>query len=154
MPHPLSLLDNLSIASPCKASWEEMTGNDRARLCHLCKQNVYNVSRMTAEEVESLLANAAQGRDSACIRLYRRRDGKVLTKDCPEGLAARRCALILRTFAATCLTFFVWCLAMPDVQGGRSAAADRLRQVEPFASILNWLDPPPQYIGKPMVPRQ
>lgn len=78
-----SLLDNVRIASPCKASWDAMIGNDRIRRCEECRLNVYHLSGMSRNEAEALLANAT-GR--ICIRLYRRRDGTVLTQDCPKGL--------------------------------------------------------------------
>jgi hypothetical protein len=42
---------------------------------------------MTREQVKSLIAST-EGR--ICARLYRRADGKVLTRDCPAGLHALR----------------------------------------------------------------
>ena len=80
-------LDRLRIASPCPASWEQMTGDDRARFCELCNLHVYNIAELTASEAKSLIANA-EGR--ICARLYRRSDGTVITKDCPVGLRAIR----------------------------------------------------------------
>src|SRR5262249_10788550 len=41
-----SILDNVRIASPCHARWEDMVGNDRARFCGQCRKNVYNFSAM------------------------------------------------------------------------------------------------------------
>jgi hypothetical protein len=79
-----SPLDDLKIASPCSASWNEMYGSDRKRFCGECKLNVYNLSGMTRDEAESLLVNSE---GSLCIRYYRRSDGTVLTKDCPVGWA-------------------------------------------------------------------
>jgi len=83
---PLSLLDNIRVASPCPASWEKMTGDDRVRFCQECKLNVYNLSEMTRLEGERLIANR-EGR--LCVRFYRRADGTILTRDCPKGLRAR-----------------------------------------------------------------
>src|SRR5215467_14976203 len=82
---PLSLLDNIRVASPCPASWEKMTGDDRVRFCQECKLNVYNLSEMTRLEAEKLIANR-EGR--LCVRFYRRADGTILTRDCPRGLQA------------------------------------------------------------------
>ena len=70
-------LDRLRIASPCPASWEQMTGDDRARFCELCNLQVYNIAELTAREARSLIANT-EGR--ICARLYRRADGTVITK--------------------------------------------------------------------------
>ncbi len=50
-------LNNIRIASPCSANWNEMYGNDRKRFCGDCKLNVYNLSDMTRQEAENLLMN-------------------------------------------------------------------------------------------------
>lgn len=78
-------LNNLKIASPCAANWDEMQGDARKRFCGECKLNVYNLSGMTKSEAENLLNNA-EGR--LCVRFYQRADGTVLTQDCPVGWAA------------------------------------------------------------------
>jgi hypothetical protein len=80
-------LRNLKVASPCPANWEEMYGDDRVRFCGQCRLNVYNLSGMSRVEAERLLAST-EGR--LCVRFYRRKDGTVLTRDCPVGLAAAR----------------------------------------------------------------
>jgi hypothetical protein len=41
-------LDEIEIATPCPASWEAMTGDDRSRFCGQCRLNVYNLSAMLA----------------------------------------------------------------------------------------------------------
>jgi hypothetical protein len=83
-----SLLDQTKVASPCSASWERMTGDDRVRFCGECSKNVYNLSAMTREEAEALInANRA---GELCIRLYTRQDGTVLTADCPVGVTRKR----------------------------------------------------------------
>jgi hypothetical protein len=78
-------LDNVRIASPCSADWNEMYGNDRQRFCGDCKLNVYNLSDMTRQEAENLLINS-EGR--LCVRFFRRADGTVLAKNCPVGWKA------------------------------------------------------------------
>lgn len=80
-------LDRVRVASPCPASWENMTGDDRVRFCQQCQLQVYNISEMTRGQAEALIART-EGR--ICARLYRRSDGTVLTKDCPVGLRAFR----------------------------------------------------------------
>ena len=82
-----SLLDNIRIASPCHARWEDMTGDDRARFCGQCSKHVYNFASMTRAEVESLIREK-EGR--ICGRIYRRRDGRVLTADCEVGVQRKR----------------------------------------------------------------
>jgi hypothetical protein len=80
-----SPLRGLRVASPCSADWDEMWGNDRVRFCGHCNLNVYNLSGMSKVEAERLLAST-EGR--LCVRFYRRKDGTVLTQDCPVGLEA------------------------------------------------------------------
>ena len=86
MRRALDLLNDIRIASPCHESWDQMTGDDRARHCGSCDKTVYNLSAMTADQAAELFL-AREGR--VCVRLYRRRDGTVLTADCPVGRAAR-----------------------------------------------------------------
>src|SRR4051812_5899565 len=89
MPLDILDLDDVRIASPCSMRWEDMTGGDRIRFCAACQKNVFNLSGMKRIEALELL-RGAEGR--VCARFYRRKDGTVLTTDCPIGLAlaARR----------------------------------------------------------------
>ena len=87
MTEQADLLGRVRIASPCNASWEGMEGDGRVRFCRECNLNVYDLSELTRDEAEALVA-ATEGR--LCARLYRRADGTVLTKDCPKGLRAVR----------------------------------------------------------------
>ncbi len=81
----LPLLEEVRVASPCSASWDDMAGDERVRFCGQCEKNVYNLSAMPREEAEAFLAERA---GNVCVRLYRRADGTVVTADCPVG--ARR----------------------------------------------------------------
>jgi hypothetical protein len=56
-----------------------MAGDDRIRFCGKCQQNVYNVESLNAEEVRALVQRN-EGR--VCVRLRRRPDGTVITRDC------------------------------------------------------------------------
>ena len=80
-----SPLKNVRVASPCRADWEKMTGDDRVRHCEECKLNIYNLSAMTRREAEELIAGR-EGR--LCVRFFRRTDGTILMRDCPVGFRA------------------------------------------------------------------
>ncbi len=80
------MLDQIKIASPCSADWEQMEGNDRVRFCAECKKNVFNLSTMTRRDAEALLKETNR---NICTRLFRRADGTVLTDDCPVGLRVK-----------------------------------------------------------------
>ena len=96
-------LDSIKIASPCKANWEAMYGNERHRFCGECKLNVYNLSGMTQREAENLILQT-EGR--LCVKFYRRADGSVLTKDCPVGWKAikRKVSKTATAFASLVFT--------------------------------------------------
>ena len=80
-------VNKLRVASPCSVGWDTMTGDERVRHCHSCQLNIYNTAEMPTAEIQNLIENR-EGR--LCIRMYRRSDGTVLTKDCPVGLRAIR----------------------------------------------------------------
>jgi hypothetical protein len=92
-----SPLNNIRIASPCSADWNEMYGNERKRFCGDCKLNVYNLSGMSRRDAEELL-RGSEGR--LCVRYYQRADGTILTDDCPVGWAkVKRRARVAATAA-------------------------------------------------------
>ena len=79
----LRVLNETRVASPCPASWEEMEGDEKVRYCSGCQLHVYNLSAMDLEEAAETLLQR-EGR--LCVRFYRRRDGTILTSDCPVGV--------------------------------------------------------------------
>src|SRR5688572_2510988 len=95
-------LENVRIASPCSARWEDMYGDERTRFCGECKLNVYNLSDMTKYDAENLF-RLSEGR--LCVRYYRRPDGTILTKDCPVGWARVKERVTL--FAAAALSLVI-----------------------------------------------
>jgi hypothetical protein len=94
------LLDNVRVASPCNANWDEMAGDDRVRHCRLCKLDVYNLSDMSRDEAQTLIA-ARNGR--LCVRYFQRTDGTMLLKDCTLGKARRRTRVVLAAGVAALL---------------------------------------------------
>lgn len=77
-------LDQIRIASPCNVGWDQMQGDERIRNCSQCHLNVYNIAEMSKVEAEALIARQLDGK-RVCVRLMRRHDGTILTKDCPVG---------------------------------------------------------------------
>jgi hypothetical protein len=121
-------LDKIRVASPCKAGWDQMFGDERRRFCGECRMNVYNLSEMTRTEAESLLIRS-EGR--LCVRFYRRRDGTVITRDCPVGWKAvkKRVSRMAVALSSLLATFF--------------AGVFSLRGVESIVSALPIGDVPP-----------
>ncbi len=134
-------LEQLSIASPCTASWDEMTGDERQRFCDHCSMNVYNLSGMTRDEAMNLVANA-EGR--TCVRFFRRADGTVLTRDCPVGLRALRLKMIKgvsRIAAAITLAFGGLLYGRAVI--GDSARNGSIDELAPVSTANRWLDVKP-----------
>jgi hypothetical protein len=97
----LPVLEELRVASPCPAKWDDMIGDDRVRFCGACAKNVYDLSAMTRAEAEAFVAaQADRTAGSVCVTMRRRADGKVLTTDCPVGVRRRRFGLGVIAFAS------------------------------------------------------
>ncbi|RYG74349.1 hypothetical protein EON80_02550 [bacterium] len=80
-------LEAIRIASPCKAEWSKMVGDDKVRFCGSCAKNVYNLAAMSRNEAEQLVTDK-QG--DLCVQLFARTDGTVITSDCPIGTSPVR----------------------------------------------------------------
>ncbi len=144
MPNPLPVLDSLTIAAPCPASWDDMDGDDRVRYCSHCRQSVYHVSALTRAEATALIERTT-GR--LCLRLFRRSDGKVMTRDCPVGVwraARRRIAAAVGGWVFLVVVAFGWFTSRPGAI--RAARA-------PVQAVKQWIDPPPPCITGEAPPR-
>src|SRR5439155_4133847 len=99
---PMSL-DVIRVEKPCPASWEKMRGDERVRFCEECSLHVYNLSALTREAAEALVASR-EGR--LCVRYFQRADGTVITEDCGGGLrqAMKRGRILAATTAAFLLS--------------------------------------------------
>ncbi|HKP12062.1 MAG TPA: hypothetical protein VJZ91_08135, partial [Blastocatellia bacterium] len=71
-------LDAISVLKPCPADWQAMAGDRRRRFCQECNKHVYNLSAMSRDEAEALVARF-EGR--LCARFERADDGVILTDD-------------------------------------------------------------------------
>ncbi len=92
----------LKVASPCQADWDAMTGDEAKRFCGACKQDVYQLSNMSTEQVEELLATNKGLR--ICGRFYQRADGTILTKDCSVGVSKKRKRRVVKLVGAAALS--------------------------------------------------
>jgi hypothetical protein len=96
----LPVLDNIRVAAPCTADWNQMTGDDRTRYCGECKKSVYNLSGMTRDEAEALLIDR---NGDLCVRYFQRHDGTILLADCAVGVKRRRRRRLVAAGAAALL---------------------------------------------------
>jgi hypothetical protein len=102
-----------------------MDGDDQVRFCRECNRNVYNLSAMTETEARRVVAER-EGR--LCIRFYQRRDGTVLTSDCPVG----RKRSFLRTGARTAVAFAAVAAGLTKLSACGSAEDEPLQMGEPL----------------------
>lgn len=79
------LMRNTQIAAPCSVKWDDMTGDDIARMCAQCNLHVVNTFMLTDEEVLASLQRIHKG-ERICMRVYRRADGTFMTRNCPVGI--------------------------------------------------------------------
>jgi hypothetical protein len=161
MPASLPILENVRVATPCTASWEDMKGDEKTRFCGQCKLNVHNFSAMTEQEIVRLVTDS-KGR--ICGRLFRRADGTMITKDCPVGLRAlrRKVARVCRNVGAAVLSAFGLAAGLrSSAVGGGPAPAQAavpvttqaaltagtaitsVTEVEPIKSLCEWIAPAP-----------
>jgi Carboxypeptidase regulatory-like domain len=114
-------LNTLRVASPCSVGWDTMTGDERTRHCDACRLNVYNVAELTTAEVKDLVLKSE---GSICMRMYRRVDGTILTRDCPAGLrlVRRRAVRFAGATLATVLGLFSISFAQKEEPAGVGAS--------------------------------
>src|SRR5882672_3470752 len=112
------------VASPCKANWDEMKGDDVKRFCAGCQKNVYHLSNLNADDARTLLL---KHEGKLCVRFYQRTDGTVLTQDCPTGVRRKRIRLVAAFGSAAAM--LVSGAAFVLDAGGFGEAGARLQQV-------------------------
>jgi hypothetical protein len=151
MSQPLIPLESVRIASPCKASWENMEGDDKARFCLTCHKNVYNLSAMSRAEAEALIR---EKEGSLCIRFYQRSDCTMLTANCPVGLRFVQRPFKWLAAGAALLVATGVALATGHAPAGSQQGAARYpqqsggwRSIQPIKMIMDWFDPPVVFMG-------
>jgi hypothetical protein len=131
-------LDVIDVANPCSVPWDSMKGDELSRFCPQCQQRVYALSSMPLEEAAALVQRA-EGR--LCVRFYRRADRTVITKDCRGGLQAiRKFAAIAATVVLGVIFILFGLVGLRTASSGGPGSLGPSGGVEPFASILRWLD--------------
>ena len=117
-----------------------MKGDDAIRHCGTCNKDVYNLSEMSTAQVEALLGSEG---DRPCVRFYQRRDGTVITGDCPVGAKRVRRKRALAGVGAGALAAFGLALA----PSGEASAEEQAEEAKRVASI-------PAMIVEPLEPAE
>lgn len=154
--------DEIAITSPCHKTWRDMTGDDRVRFCDSCALNVYNLSDLTRAQAEVLIG---QNEGRVCLKLFRKLDGTILTRDCPIGVQIiERTRRRLKIVAAAVVGFFNFLPAVAQVQkdwygvdryGGFTAQMDTMaRQVIKTSDPREPADPAKMYAEAKQLERE
>ena len=138
---------SLTIASPCPAEWSQMDGDDHTRFCHACEKSVYNVETLSETEVRALVQD-----DTPCLRLFKRFDGTLITKDCAVGVRiklAKAHRNFYRVVAAAAVMAITAAAAVANI--GRQRVDGSLAAERVVGKIFRVLQPPMFYLGGPGV---
>jgi hypothetical protein len=92
---PRKCVEEYKKAAPCSSKWEAASGGGRVRFCEQCQLQVYDFMDMDTAEARELVFQREEIKEPV---LFKRKDGKFLTGDCPVG-AQRR--LTQRIFAVS-----------------------------------------------------
>lgn len=146
-------LNRVGIATPCTMSWEGMQGDARVRHCGDCKLNVFNISELSKSQAEDLIARSLKG-ERVCVRLSRRDDGTIITRDCPTGV--RRVRRQRLGISAACAAAFAFLLGVFAHRAGAeesttmgAPAVEPARLGEVTVEDADQSPPPPPKRGKP-----
>lgn len=95
-------IDKFEPATPCKWKWneEEITGH--VAYCELCGIQVYNFEGLQLPEAQKIIFQR-EGKNNPT--LYRRKDGKFMTQDCPIETRKQK---NIRTIVIAIIAFFVF----------------------------------------------
>jgi hypothetical protein len=114
------ILRDVRVASPCKADWTAMQGDEKKRFCLICRKHVHNFSAMTEAEILELYRQ--QGSD-ICIRFFVRQDGTMIVGDCPVGVRRKK-----RSRLAAAVVGIAGLLLLGGTAAGHASYSDRTLQ--------------------------
>lgn len=135
------ILSRVYIAAPCSVPWDSMEGDDRIRHCQQCKLNVYNVAELSSKEAANLIRNK-EGR--LCLKIFRRRDGTIITDNCPVGLRRIRNGLKAIAAAIIALVVAIGWMDSAQAQGLIGAPVEPRYGTSGMANYANYKPLPPQ----------
>jgi hypothetical protein len=129
-----SILNDIQIAKPCPVSWDGMSGDERVRFCGDCKKHVYNIAEMTRKEAEHLI-QASEGK--ACLRLFRRADGTVITDDCPRAFRQARDTAVRVLSLCASAALFLFTVVGAQAKDGKTALPVKKQKCESTKTKAN-----------------
>jgi hypothetical protein len=89
---PFSPIVDFRPATPCASQWDSMTGSGRIKFCQQCKLQVYDFATTEMPEAKEMIFKQ-EGKEN--FLLFKRKDSKFLTSDCPVGVKRKQTMLVL-----------------------------------------------------------
>lgn len=126
------LLNSFEVPTPCSQNWDDMTGDDKIRLCSKCNLNVHNVSAMT--DVEAAIVLKRRQTERVCVYAYQREDGSVITDNCPMRLRELRTKVKTAAAAAIITLCYAAILSAQTSGGIVDAAIYRVNDVQQYTN--------------------
>ncbi len=106
-------VDSKKMATPCTFTWSESGGKDRVRACSQCRAQVYDFTGMELDDAEALIFKQESLKKAT---LFKRADGKFMTKNCPLQAQRKRNLFLLCIFGALVMLSAVAVLIMMPPQ--------------------------------------
>lgn len=142
-------VDDIRVASPCNARWNDMSGDERARFCGSCQKHVYNLSAMTRVQIEALVS---EKEGKFCGRFHRRADGTMLTADCPSRLRRIRARVAKLGGALCALALSLVGCSSRQGNPSRGEMGDMIIGSIPVQPVVCATNPTPEIMGKIAAP--
>ena len=136
------------IATPCPASWEGMSGDDRKRFCAQCQLQVHNLSAMERPEAEQVLEKSA-GR--LCVSYHCDEQKRPLFRADLQALAATAAsaALLLSACTPPAKRTTGAPMPLPSTSQPATATPPPLQAPPPPQQMLGKVACPPREVKKP-----
>ncbi len=156
-PKPCIPIENYKMAQKtCPFTWGEMDApKERFRYCDKCNANVYNFTGMDLPEAEELIFKREERRNAP---LFRRADGKFMTKDCPVALKKKYGMAMMIAGGILVLAIIAGlAMLMPPPPKPAEAPATEVTpegQTMPSQPPLGLNQPPPVQEQPPLAPNQ
>lgn len=96
-------------ALTCKFTWAENDPRERFKHCNICQAAVYNFSGLEMPEAEVIIF---QRENLKKFTLYKREDGKFMTRDCPRQVKKKRDQIIMLAGSVILVATILTMLAM------------------------------------------
>jgi hypothetical protein len=107
-PKHFTPIEKFRNAAPCGIRWDAMKGTDRARFCEKCQLQVYDFTKTEMPEAEEIIFKN-EGKKN--FVLYKRKDGKFLTADCPVGARRKQTVMVASVVAVLLVVGCIYVLS-------------------------------------------